>query len=57
MNPSLLYDINALDYSKSLNQVPDYNHNVSKSYAVAILLMITTAVVLITFKNQENEKE
>lgn len=57
MNPSLLYDINALDYSKSLNQVPDYNHNVSKRYAVAILIMITTAVVLITFKNQENEKE
>lgn len=57
MNPSLLYDINALDYSKSLNQVQEYNHSVSKRYAVAILIMITTAVVLITFKYSNDEKK
>ena len=58
MKPIPIYNIDALHHKITLERAQESNdYLLSKKYALFALLAITTAVVLITFKNQENEKE
>ena len=58
MNPSILYEINELDRSNTLKQIPEYNNGTDpKRYVEVILLMTTTVLLIMIIKNKRNEKE
>ena len=58
MNPSLLYDITAVEYPTVKKQSMIYSNSIiSRENTIAIILIIASALILITYKNKQNGEE